>query len=276
MNRWGIARRTAALVALAVTGGAAAATACASFSEEPPAGIGADAGDAALGEGGEGIDSGTCPSGAFCDSFDDDNPLPRAWKSLQQGGGATLEVVKDAGPDGSGALVVSLTNSMLDQKAYLNVERGANGPAAYTVVLSFSARVSVAGTGFVLTARFNTDQGTGADAGERDVIVDFHGGFTRLDKFTPSCDGGCAVPNKDVPIDDAWHRYVLTLNARPPNGLNHGDILYEVDGNPVVSGTLAFSLSNPKSYGFQVGVTYSAGKTPGTVAFDDVVLVVKP
>jgi hypothetical protein len=268
------AGRSAAFVALALatataTAGiaGAVAVACASFEAAPAAG---DGGGAASGDGGVQ----DCPPGAFCDSFDDDGPLPRAWKLVQLRGNAKLEVIKDAGLDGSGALVVSVASDGLDQAAYLQLDRGKDGPETYTVVLSFAARVMAAGTAFVLGPRYHTNDGT--PLGDHDMILDFHGGGTRLDHYTPGCDGGCGVPSKEPAVGDGWHRYVLTLDVRPFNTLDYGDLLYEIDGFPVVSDHLTFPMSKPKVYAFQFGVTFTSGKVAGTIAFDDVSLVIKP
>lgn len=84
------------LASLAATGVAIlAACACTSFgaAEEAPA---SEAGsEAAALEAGAGADAGLCAPGAFCDSFDDGQPLPRGWKSVEPSGGAALAIDKD-------------------------------------------------------------------------------------------------------------------------------------------------------------------------------------
>jgi hypothetical protein len=115
-------------------------------------------------------------AGAACSAFDE---APTSSGS----GAATVAVVKDAGLNGSGAFVVSLTDDQTVQSGYLQLDSVPNGPEAYTMILSFSANVTTTGTGFLLGPRFDTDEGK---LGEHDLIIGFHAGQTRLDHYAPS------------------------------------------------------------------------------------------
>lgn len=271
MNCVAVARRGALLVALAAGVALAQVVACTSFGQLTPPDADAAVVDASTPSEASLDDAGACPPGAFCDSFDDDLPLPRAWKRVATLGAGDIKIVKGAGTNGTNGLVATFANDNTAQTAFLDVDRGQNGPEAYRAVLAFSARLAVTGSGFILGPRFSIADKSG---GTRDLIIDFHDGKTRLDSYTPTCDGGCTVTSKDTPVDAQWHRYVLTLDVRPPNGVDQGDIRYEIDGQIVVSDALTFSLSSPATLGFQVGVTYTGGKAGGTVTFDDVALVV--
>jgi hypothetical protein len=272
--RLSLVRSGVALVLATTAIGAGVLVACASFDAEVTPGGDASP-DSALGADGGGGDASApvCPAGGFCDSFDDDEPLPRAWGQIQTMN-AALDLVPDAGMNGSGALVATVKNDNNVQAAFLRLDLGQNGPPSYTAVLAFSANVMTTGTGFLLGPRYRTD--LGPPIGQHEVLVDFHGGSTRLEHETPSCDGGCALPNKDTPISAGWHRYVLTMKVRPFDGTDYGDVDYSVDGMTASSGPLTFSLSSPKTYGLEVGVTYSNGHAGGTIAFDDVSLVIQP
>ncbi len=262
------------LVAAAAGGAGLAGAACSAFDEattSSDAAIDTEAG--ATRDGAVSPDSGYCIPGGFCDSFDDDVALPRAWKLVKGSGAANVAVVKDAGLNGSGAFVVSITDDQTVQSGYLQLDSVPNGPEAYTMILSFSANVTTTGTGFLLGPRFNTDEGK---LGEHDLIIDFHAGQTRLDHYAPLCDGGCATPNTDTPLSPGWHRFVLTVDVHGPDAGDYGSLSYLVDGASGGTAALSFSMSKPASYAFQVGITYSTGKAAGTVAFDDVSLVVKP
>jgi hypothetical protein len=125
----------------------------------------------------------------------------------------------------------------------------------------------------VLGARYFGDGPTGS---ARDLILDWHGSSARLDQYVPGCDGGCLVSNKDTPIDAAWHRYVIEIDVRDSAADGNGQYRLSIDGQPITTEKLPFSLSNPTKAGFQIGATYSSGNAGGSIAFDDVVLSVTP
>lgn len=64
---------------------------------------------------------------------------------------------------------------------------------------------------------------------------------------------------------------------RSATGPDYGRLKFERDSNIVLDEeSLPFSLSSPSKYGLEIGVTYSAGNAGGSVAFDDVSLLVTP
>ena len=257
----------------ALAGALGMLVACGSFgaaeSEAPPeAGSEAAVG---VGDAGTTADAGLCAPRAFCDSFDDGTPLPRGWKAVVTSGAAKLAIVPGAGVGDTSALVATFVNDSLPQSALLPLDVGVNGPPSYDMVLAFSARVTTTGAGFVLGPRF---LGNAPDGGSRDIFVDWHANMIRLDRYIPSCDGGCPVSKTDTPVDVGWHRYTLTVNARSATAPSYGNVKLEVDGNILVNEALTFSLSSPSKYGFQFGVSYATGNAGGSIAFDDVSLLV--
>lgn len=275
MKRSAAARRGVLLAGLfGAFGAAAAAVACSSFGS---AALESDAAAPALDgspEAGAAEGGGARVLATFSETFDDGTMLPGKWAEALGNGSAKMQITPGAGASSTNGLVVTVVNDSKYQNAYLRASVGKNAPAAYTAVFGFSARVAMTGTGFVLGPRFTTEDATGANGDKRSLVVDWHGGLTRLDKFVPSCDGGCIVPTTDAKVDQAWHRYVVTLAIHGPTPSDFGTVAYTFDGAPVSSADLTFSLSGPTAYGLDFGVTYFMGNGGGTITFDDVSLVV--
>lgn len=261
-------RPTLLLVSLAAfASGMAMIVACGSFGATESAADAAPS-DALLTE--TSGDGGTCPRNAFCDSFDDDAALPRAWPGQKVMGGATLNRLSSVGVDGTGGLLATILSNGAGQVARLDYNLK-SGPAAYDAVIGFSAFVNLTTDGVVLGPRF---QVTNA-AGDRNLSVTFKKGLVRLDPN--KCDAGdCNLPNNESAISPGWHRYDLTLSVRP-EGTSPGST-YEllVDGVSVVNMPLPLLMSSPTSYGLSFGVTFASGTAAGTLFFDDASFLVTP
>ena len=275
------ASRRAALAALFVLlgcAGIAELAACDSFGEAATASDAAAASpDGAVEAAPQGGGAFSCLPGAFCDSFDEATPLPRDWSSMATRLLATQAVVPDAGLDGSGALVV--TARVADggvpgayQSAQLRRDIGVGGPTTYTLVVAYAARADPVTSGVIQGPRFSTQTGTDS----RELIVEFRDGYTRLNTYAPSCDGGCKVDAKETLVGREWHHYVLTIEAHPTTGDGYGTITYEIDGTVAVSDKLPFPLSAPSKYGMLVGLTYASPMFAGTMTFDDVSILLTP
>jgi hypothetical protein len=273
------ARRVAVLGTLVVVAGsvgAAASAACGDFGEATAA---PDAAIEASGSGAEGgvSDAGAdalvvlCPDGAFCDAFDDGVPLPRAWEPVKKAGGTSVSLVAGAGVGDSGALVVvhSATDAGEVHTGFLRSVRGKNGPATYRVVLAFSARIQPGTPNFNIGPRFFTEHGSVDHA----ISVDFHGGQVSLGIYANDCDASCNLPTFNAPIDQAWHRYVMTVDVRPSD---FGVIDLSMDGTSVISTKLRFSMSTPSAYGAVLGLSFANPPAAGKLSFDDFAFTLTP
>ena len=223
--------------------------------------------DAPVADGSSG-DGGTCQSGAFCDSFDDGLALPRAWFGPTIVGNANLRLGASAGVNGSGGLVATVVADTKSQSARLQHNLPMPAPAAYDVVIAFSALVNLTTDGVVLGPRFVAN---GATAGNRNLSVTFKKGIVRLDPN--ACDAGdCALPANEVKVNPGWHRYTLTLVVRPAGST------YElaIDGLSAINKPLPLLLSSPTSYGLWLGVTYTDGTAAGTISLDDASFLLTP
>lgn len=212
-----------------------------------------------------------CPPRAFCDSFDDrdDARLTGQWTSKSQSGLGKINILPEAGLDGSGGLVTVATGGSGTQSAFLRLNRGPT-PANFRFTLAFAAKV-VAATGFYLGPRFTSAAVGGL---RRDVIVDFENGKTRFDLFNEGCDAGAACPtlgNGQWPVDDKWHRYKLEGVVHPPSNGDSGNVTLELDGLNVLAAKLTIPLANAISHGLDFGLTYGSTNVSGTVTYDDVV-----
>lgn len=209
-------------------------------------------------------DGGPCPASAFCDSFDDDAGLPRAWLGPKVVGGATLNLAAGAGFNGTGGLLATLGSNATSQAAYLTHTIPTPGPPAYDAVIGFRALVVLTTEGIVLGPRFQVSSA----AGDRNLSITFKKGLVRLDPNV--CDAGdCNLPNSETPISAGWHRYELTLSVRPPGASPGSTLDLHVDGVSAVEFALPLLLSSPTSYAFLFGVTYTSGPAGGALLFDD-------
>jgi hypothetical protein len=286
--------RRAALAALFLVmgvAGPAQLAACGSFDASTPAAeseaaaADAAAADAALDDAPQVDASPSCGPGAFCDSFDDDRALPRDWSSMTTRLLGTLARVPDGGTQGSGGLlasahafdggVASEGGAAADyHNAYLRHEIGVNGPAAYTLVLSFSARAEPLTSALVQGPRFQT---VTAASENRELIIEFRDGFTRVSTYAPGCDAGCALKNTtETNVGRTWHRYVMTVNAHPSDASGYGRVSLSVDEQVVLNEVLPFNLSALKKYATLVGLTYAPPPFAGAVTFDDVSIKFTP